>query len=96
MSLDVLMLQRLQKDLVGLDTLVLCSLRQSLQWCTRSYRTIIWAMEKDSGEHGHELGIPAWPIAEVFINLSMGSFMRLSGRQIIEGRTAAKGCIPMG
>ena len=39
-DLDVLMLQRFQPDLVGLGTLVLCSLQQALQWYTRSPSTI--------------------------------------------------------
>ena len=39
-DLDVLMLQRFQPDLVGLDTLVLCSLLQALQWYTRLHCTI--------------------------------------------------------
>ena len=75
MCVLIVLNQRFQRHLVGLDALVFCSLQQALQWCTRSYYTILRAMAKDSGEHGHELGNPAWPIAEVFINIFMGNFM---------------------
>ena len=94
-DLDVLMLQRFQPDLVGHDTLVFFCLPQALQRYTRFHRAKISAMEGGSGEHGHELGIPAWFFAEVFINISMGNFMRHHGSQNIRCQKAARDCIPM-
>ena len=89
-------LQRFEPDLVGLDTLVLCSLQQAVQRYTRSDHTIISAMARDSEEHGHELGIRAWLIAEVFVNHSLGNYMRFIGRKNIFTTEAARDCIPMG